>query len=114
VLAVVPSFLVPALTVLFPFWMLLPRFINVERRIPGVGDEGAGSGIFRFRGQRLTAITDADWFFFQTFDRARSYAGTREQKRASENDPRGSLPEPSHATISTVRRPIYQETRWYA
>jgi len=84
----------------------------VERRIAGVGDEGARSGIFRFRGQRLATVPDADRFFIQPFDRPRGYAGAREQKRASKNDPCGSLPESSHATISTVPRPIYQETRW--
>jgi hypothetical protein len=98
--------LVPSLSV-----FLLLRFGDVQRRVAGIGREGAGSGIFRFRRKRLATVRDADRFFFQPFYIARGRAGTREQKRASENDPRGSLPESGHPPISTVRRPIYQETR---
>jgi hypothetical protein len=114
VLAVVTSLFVLAFTMLFPFRVLLPRFVDVQRWVAGVGDEGARRWIFRFRGQRLAAVADADRFFFQPFYRARGRAGACEQKRASDSNPRGSVPEPSHLTISTVRRPIYQETRWYA
>src|SRR6187399_3502504 len=94
----------PAMT-LAGFFLL--RFEDANRGIARARDEGARSWIFRFRRQGLAAVPDADRFFF--FRRA-GRARTGEQNRASEQDPRGSLPEPSHPTISTVRGMIFQET----
>jgi len=57
--------MVSALPVLaFAVLLLFPRFVNVERRITWVRHEGARSGIFRFRGERLTTVAYADRFFF--------------------------------------------------
>jgi hypothetical protein len=109
VLAVAPPSPSLAFTVFLPH-----RFEDVEWRVAATGNEGAGGRVFRFGRQGLAAVSDANRFFFQPFDRARGRAGACEQKRASESNPRGSLPETNHPTISTVRRPIYQETRRYA
>ncbi|MDX6602494.1 MAG: hypothetical protein QOF13_1696 [Solirubrobacterales bacterium] len=102
----------PCSTMTLPRFLFLLRFEDTERRVARARDEGARSGIFWFRRQGLAAVPHADRFFFRSFHRAPSRSRAGEQNRANEKNPRGSLPEPSHLTISTVRETIYQETSW--
>jgi len=59
--AVSPRTPLPTFAVLFLFRL---RFVNVQRRDARIGDQGAGSRAFRFGRERMTAVADADRFFF--------------------------------------------------
>src|SRR6188768_378711 len=96
-----PMLTVPARSfrVSLSLFLLCLRFEDAQRRVAGVGSEGAGSRIFRFRRQGLAAVADADRFFFRSFHRPTGRPGAGEQNYASENGPRGSLPVPGHPTV---------------
>jgi hypothetical protein len=57
------------------FAVLLPWFGDLERGVAAARNERSGGWVFRFRGQGLAAIPDADRFFFRAFDRASRRSG---------------------------------------
>jgi hypothetical protein len=68
------------------------RFEDMQRRVAGVGDQGAGRRVFRFGRERLAAVTDADRFFFQFGGQAATCPRACEQKCASKDNARRGLP----------------------
>src|SRR4051812_10594738 len=93
----VPPRTVPlTLAVLFLFRL---RFVDVPRRVAGVGGQGAGSRVFRFGREWLAAVAHANRFFFHFGSKAGGRPGACEQKCASEDSTHHGLPEPSHRTV---------------